>query len=94
MGDATITAADGIVADGTIYQFKVNAQNQFGVSDLSDFVLAAMSDFPDKPSPPTKISGDETSITLGWAASMDKELQVIGYQLLIDDGNGGDFKVI
>lgn len=47
MGDATITTSDGIVADGTIYQFKVNAQNSFGVSDLSDFVLAAMSDFPD-----------------------------------------------
>lgn len=52
MGDATITAADGIVPDGTIYQFKVSAQNSFGYSDLSDYVLAAMSDFPDQPSPP------------------------------------------
>ena len=47
IGDATITTSEGIVADGTIYQFKVNAQNSFGVSDQSDFVLAAMSDFPD-----------------------------------------------
>ena len=46
LGEATITAAD-LITQGTIYQFKYSAYNQFGESDLSDFLLAAMSDFPD-----------------------------------------------
>jgi len=55
-----------------------------------------VSSFPAKPNPPSKveIESGETYITLEWTASSDTELPVIGYVLKMDDGYGGDYKII
>lgn len=81
---------------GVIYKFKYLARNEFGPSDFSDEVDAAVSAFPAKPSKPVKVENEsgETYITLTWLQSSNTELAVIGYNLYMDDGYGGDYKVI
>lgn len=92
-GLAVITTTDGLVA-GQIYTFMQRAVNEIDSSDYSDTVVAGVSDFPDQPTTLSVSSIDSTSITLEWGISSDKELPVIGYQLEIDDGYGGDFEVL
>lgn len=48
-----------------------------------------MSDFPDKPTGLAKTAVTQSTITLSWPVSADKELPVIGYKLEMDDGFGG-----
>lgn len=89
------TTTDAI-APGTIYKFQYRARNNYGPSDFSDEVEAGVSAFPTAPAAPTKIAADSgtTFITLQWASVADPLLPVIGYVLNIDDGFGGDKKVI
>ena len=81
---------------GSIYKFKYQAVNNFGASDFSDEVEAAVSSFPGKPAAPTKVAAESGYyyITLSWLKSADTDLPVIGYNLYMDDGYGGDFTLI
>jgi len=81
---------------GTIYKFKYRAVNEFGPSDFSDEVDAAVAEFPAKPTTLAKVDAEsgETFITLSWSQSTDTDLPVIGYVLYMDDGYGGDYSVI
>lgn len=53
-----------------------------------------MSDFPDKPLSPVKTSVTQSTITLSWSQSANKQLPVSGYKLEMDDGFGGPFVTI
>lgn len=45
---------------------------------------------PSQPQPPYKISGDQTSITVGWLPPIsDGGCPIQGYKLLTDGGSGG-----
>ena len=92
-GQAVITTSDGLVA-GKIYTFMQTAVNEIDSSDYSDTVVAGVSNFPDQPTSLSISKIDAVSITLSWDISPDKELPVIGYQLEIDDGYGGDFQIV
>ena len=90
---AVIITSDGLVA-GSIYTFMQRSVNAIDSSDFSDTVEAGISDFPDQPTTLSVSSIDSVSITLSWSISLDKQLPVIGYQLQMDDGYGGDFQTI
>lgn len=53
-----------------------------------------MSDFPDKPASPVKTTVTQSTITLSWSQSANKQLPVSGYKLEMDDGFGGPFVTI
>jgi len=62
----------------------------YGVSDFSEELEAAIGSFPAKPLQVSKVSGGETFVTLEWDASDDTELPVLGYNVKVNDGQGGD----
>lgn len=92
--NVNVTVASGLLSPGSIYKFKHKAFNEVDDSDFSDTIDAGVSAFPDKPVSPVVSSLDETSITMSWSVSADKNLTVIGYQLYMDDGYGGDYTII
>lgn len=53
-----------------------------------------MSQNIDQPTPPTKTDVGLDYITLSWTQSADKDLPVLGYILLMDDGDGGSFNEV
>jgi hypothetical protein len=77
---------------GVIYKFKYRAVNIYGESDWSEELNAGLSSQPAKPNPLRKIEAEsgETHITLEWDMSLDTELPVIGYNLKVNDGVGGN----
>ena len=81
---------------GVVYKFKVRTINDQGPSEFSEELDAAVSSFPAKPNPPTRImsESDTTSLTLQWTASADTELPVIGYVINMDDGFGANYRVV
>ncbi len=93
-GDVTIPVTSGGLVAGSIYKFKHRAVNEVDKSDFSNTIDAGVSDFPDQPAAPTIGTLGETSITLSWVTSADKDLPVIGYQLYMDDGYGGDYSIV
>lgn len=92
-GTASVSTADGLVA-GSIYKFKHRAVNEIGESDFSDTIDAGVGAFPDQPSPPTVDSLGNSSITVSWSTSADKELPVLGYLLQMVDEFGSDYSTI
>ena len=56
---------------GVIYKFKVRTINDHGPSEFSEELDAAVSSFPAKPSPPTRILAESSInfVTLQWTAS-------------------------
>ena len=64
--DAVLDSTIYSLTPGTIYKFKYRAINEFGSSDFSDELDAAVADFPAKPTTLAKVSTEsgETFITL------------------------------
>lgn len=74
---------------GALYQFKVSAINHNGESELSDALLVHACVSPDPPPLLQRLTGDATSITLGWLAPPDDGgCPITGYQLMRDSGLG------
>lgn len=67
--------------------------NAYGSSELSEETDVGISSFPAKPNPVRKIDLESTAttITVEWDASLDTELPVIGYKLLVNNGREIDF---
>ncbi len=64
---------------------------------MSEDLKASLGDVPARPHRPVKIENksSKTSIAVQWDQNDDAvSAKVTGYQLLIDDGYNGDFKVI
>ena len=68
--------------------------NIFGDSDQSEEIRLALGQLPQKPAAPIKIEEEstETKIMVTWAVVPDIDgIPITGYQLLIDDGQSGEF---
>ena len=85
-------SVDGILPS-TIYKLRQLAVNAYGSSELSEETDVGVSSFPAKPNQVRKIDLESTStaITVEWDASLDTELPVIGYKLLVNNGMEFDY---
>lgn len=89
-----ITISKGI-RPGVLYKFYVtainyNGESSFPITPLTVFACGN----PSQPLPPYKVSGDQTSLTLGWVPpSSDGGCPIIGYKLLTDGGSGGALNI-
>jgi hypothetical protein len=88
---------DGLIL-GTTYRFVYVATNAFGDSDFSHHLIAGVGAPPSLAAGPTRSTaydifdqGTNTiRMTLAWSAPASSDLQVLGYQLLMDDGLNND----
>lgn len=92
------TAADSLVA-GTVYYFRWHAINAIGTSDASETLAVAASDPPAQPSAPTinYTYSTKTMAYIQWSEVADGTSPgglISGYELYIDDGQGGDYNLI
>lgn len=91
-------ATDGIVT-GQEYSFRFRAVNSKGSSDYSEILSVAAIDPPEKAFAPQVdyTQSSRTSLFVKWQINADQlglgEL-FSGYKLYMDDGYGGDFKVV
>lgn len=79
------------LSTGESYKFYVTAVNANEESDPSDEESFYSCTQPAQPDAPSRISGTDTDITLGWSNPSDNGGCVItGYRLFRDSGAGGD----
>ena len=63
---------------GTTYKFKVQARNEYGISDDSDEIFVLVAQIPDEPTNiVTTISGAKVQIT--WTPGSDHGSTLLGY---------------
>jgi hypothetical protein len=72
------------------------AVNQFGASERSSETTRALGSSPSQPNSPYKYQTDTPdSITLAWiASSPEYSLDILGYQVFMDRGEAGRFKLL
>jgi hypothetical protein len=89
-------AADRSMTEGFHYFFIYRSVNSVGNSKFSDEINVALIDYPAKPTTPAKVDqlSSLTSIYVAWDDMNVNDLNVLGYVLLMDSGNDGDFKVV
>lgn len=96
----TVDTTNDPVVSGTIYQFKWRCANlERGHSDFSEILSAAVIGKPATPSAPTVdyTQSNSTSLYVQWTLVADGTLpggKITGYKLYMDDGYGGNFRVI
>jgi len=98
MSHTLSTGADGLVT-GKIYSFKWRAKNALGDSEFSGLTLAACSDPPAQAATPTvdSLFSNRSSLYVGWASTADGTApggSITGYELYMDDGQGGAFDLV
>lgn len=76
------------VIQGTIYKFRITAQNTIGSSPFSDTGSALAASTPAQPNAVTKKSADSTAIVVQWTASDDRGSIVLNYLIYWDNGTG------
>jgi hypothetical protein len=79
---------------GTTYRFILTAENEYGPSDYSEELRAAMGELPPAPAKPYKVEVKSTlnSIYVKWTAVTPIDtVAVTGYILSMDDGMNGNF---
>lgn len=78
---------------GTLYFFKVVANNFEGSSVYSNEIIVSASSLPIAPSAPFKDNTQSTltSIFSEWNTVTDPSSPIIGYRLFMDQGNNGNF---
>jgi hypothetical protein len=74
---------------GKTYQFKAIAVNAVGSSVPSSALTVIAAQEPLTPSAPTKVSGDETQITIGWTAPNSRGTPITGYEVWWNGGGSG-----
>ena len=91
-----LTVAGDLLVSGEQYFFQYSLLNDEGESELSDESEFALADYPVAPDAPTKVDLDSslTSIYLEWPHVAHTEVNVIGYQLFMDAGSDGYFRMI
>ena len=80
---------------GTTYKYEVSSENAIGESALSPALSVLFANVPSQPASLTLTSTSLPSITASWTIPATLNGDIIrGYKLYIDDGQGGDFKLI
>jgi hypothetical protein len=75
----TITSFDNIgLTAGVTYKFKVQARNEFGLSDYSSEVLILAAQLPDTPDAPTTLVVN-SNVHITWVAPNDQGIEIQGY---------------
>jgi len=70
------------LTQGTIYYFKVQAQNSEGYGDFSNEISALAAQPPDKPNAPATVWSNDY-IYVFWAAPEDNGAEITSYTILI-----------
>jgi len=95
----TLTYATDLIVTGRIYTFRFKAINSKGNSSYSEMLSVACNAPPTKaPTPIVNYSySSRTSIFVSWDSIQDGIGQgglITGNRLYIDDGYGGDFRLL
>jgi hypothetical protein len=79
---------------GNIFRVQIEAFNEAGSikSAIGEFVLASIPDAPDPPTNDASVTNSER-IKVDFIGTLpnDRGSSIIGVQLAMDDGQGGDF---
>jgi hypothetical protein len=78
---------------GTHYFLQYSYRNTEGDSPASDMFEVVIADYPQAPTVPSKVdtSSSLTSIYLEWEQTASTQVNVIGYELWMDQGSNGLF---
>lgn len=80
---------------GVRYSVRVKAINCIGESPFSPVATyTTQASVPSTPYPPTVSSSGQDSVVLRWAPVSGNGAEVSGYQVMMDDGQGGEFNFI
>ena len=93
---AIVGVDDGLIA-GNKYRFVVKAVNQFGPSDPSVEITAAIGDRPFTPNAVRKVESLSSlaTIVVEWdEVAAVNDIITTGYLIYIDDGRNGDFHIV
>ena len=86
---ATTYVATGL-STGDLYQFKVEARNEFGYSQFSETVAILAAQVPDKPAAPTTVF-DRTTVQVSWTAPFNQGSTITGYRVYFQESDGVSF---
>lgn len=91
-----LLAADNALTEGEHYFFYYKMRNSEGDSLPSDVFEVALADYPQAPSAPLKVDSQSSlsSIQVEWQDVAFTEISVIGYELWMDAGMDGFFKIV
>jgi hypothetical protein len=78
--------ATGLTA-GNTYKFKVEARNEFGYSQPSDFVSILCATMPARPAKPTS-TVFENQVLIDWSAPSDQGTPIQGYNIYFKKSDG------
>ena len=67
---------------GNLYDFKVRAKNDVGLSSFSPESQFMAAKVPSKPATPTKASADRTSIQINWSAPYNGGTPITAYRIM------------
>ena len=83
------------IKKGETYRARYRVRNLVGWSGFSPIGYLVAASVPDAPPAPTFVSATKTSISVIVPRVLENNgSPVISYQLLIDDGLGGNFKSV
>jgi hypothetical protein len=87
--DLEYTATYGDILPGEDYQFRLKAENEFGLStDWSPITTITANSRPDPVAIPTTVTQDSVNVRISWTAPSDNYSPLLEYEILVKANSG------